>query len=203
MPPKDEKKGGNLMKPEPAIRLACQEDVHALHGLIEKSVRVLQANDYTSKQIEGALGTLLGVDTKLISDQTYFVVEALDSSGVLIIVGCGGWSKRKTLFGADRRQQRDDELLNPAVDAAKIRAFFVHPQWARRGIGTKILETCEDAAIAAGFRKFELGATLTGVRLYRNRGYESQEQVDVPMENGEKLQVVIMTKAPSRILEKS
>jgi len=180
--------------PEVIMRLADQEDVPALHILIEQSVRVLQARDYTKKQIDGALGTLLGVDTKLISDQTYFVVEILDSTGKPTIVGCGGWSKRKTLFGADHRQQREDEFLDPAVDAAKIRAFFVHPQWARRGIGTMLLEACEDAAASSGFRRFELGATLTGVGLYRSRGYEAQKQFSVPMENGENFEVVIMTK---------
>jgi GNAT superfamily N-acetyltransferase len=176
------------------VRLARTEDVPVLNKLIEQSVRVLQAKDYSQAQIEGALGTLLGVDSKLISDHTYFVVEAVDSNGKLMIVGCGGWSKRRTLFGADHRAQRDDDLLDPAIDAAKIRAFFVHPAWARKGIGTKLLETCEDAAIAAGFRRFELGATLTGVGLYRSRGYEIQKQIDVPMANGEKLQVVLMSK---------
>ena len=176
------------------VRLARNEDIPALNKLIEQSVRVLQAKDYSKAQIEGALGTLLGVDSKLISDHTYFIVEVIDSNANLMIVGCGGWSKRKTLFGADSRTQRDDDLLDPTIDAAKIRAFFVHPAWARKGIGTRLLERCESAAIAAGFHSFELGATLTGVGLYRSRGYEIQKQIDVPMANGEKLQVVLMSK---------
>src|SRR5207247_9721215 len=124
---------------------------------------------YTSEQLEGALGTLLGVDTQLIADGTYFVAEAVlnDSS---VLVGCGGWSKRKTLFGSDHRAGREDELLNPQKDAAKIRAFFVHPAWARRGIGSKILEICEHAAVAPGFQGFERGATLPGVPQEPPRG---------------------------------
>ena len=133
--------------------------------MIERSVRELQRQDYTELQIEGALETIFGVDTTLIDDGTYLVVES-DSE----IVACGGWSKRRTLFGGDRWTRREDDLLDPAVDAAKIRAFFVHPAWARRGVGTLLLESCENAARAAGFRRFEMGATLTGVHLYQRRG---------------------------------
>ena len=128
-------------------------------------MRELQRQDYTELQIEGALETIFGVDTTLIDDGTYLVVES-DSE----IVACGGWSKRRTLFGGDRWTRREDDLLDPAVDAAKIRAFFVHPAWARRGVGTLLLESCENAARAAGFRRFEMGATLTGVHLYQRRG---------------------------------
>src|ERR1700723_1569459 len=119
------------------LRLATDEDVPALHALIEASVRGLQANDYTPSQIEGALGTVLGVDTQLITDQTYFIAE---SSKENRIAACGGWSKRKPLFGADRGPGREPELLNPATDAAKVRAIFVHPNFARHGLGSPILQ---------------------------------------------------------------
>ena len=114
-----------------------------------------------------------------------------------MIVGCGGWSKRKTLFGGDRWTGREDSLLDPQHEAAKIRAFFVHPDWVRRGIGSMILEACEKAATAAGFTRFEMGATLTGVPLYRARGYVALENLDVPLKNGESLAVVRMEKRMS------
>src|SRR5271169_3146804 len=148
------------------LRQAVPADIPTLRALIDASVRGLQATDYTPAQIEGALQTVYGVDSQLIADGTYFVVEAEPA-----IVGCGGWSKRKTLFGGDRWTAREDSLLNPQQDAAKIRAFFVHPGWVRRGIGSMILEACEGAAVAAGFSRFEMGATLTGVLLYQARGY--------------------------------
>lgn len=166
-----------------------------LNELIELSVRVLQANDYTPAQMDGALGTLLGVDSQLIADGTYFVVDAPLPAGGTKIVACGGWSRRKTLFGADRRPDREDELLDPLMDTAKIRAFFVHPEWARRGIGSLLLSVCENAAIDEGFSRFELGSTLTGVALYRARGYAAVERIDVPLANGEKLGIVKMRKS--------
>lgn len=176
------------------LRLATEGDIPALHALIEASVRGLQVNDYTPAQIEGALGTVLGVDTQLIRDQTYFVAEVRDKDGEQKLAGCGGWSKRKTLFGADRSPGREPELLNPAVDAAKVRAIFVHPDFARRGLGSLILATAEDAARAAGFRRFEMGSTLTGVHLYRLKGYRETERIDVPLEHSASLPVVKMVK---------
>lgn len=153
-------------------------------------MRVLQAGDYSPEQIEGALGTVFGVDTRLIEDGTYFVAEA---GGVL--AGCGGWSKRKTLFGSDHGAGREDSLLDPAVDAARIRAFFVHPDWARRGIGSRILEACEDDAARSGFTRFELGATITGERLYRVKGYEPIERIEAALPNGAGLPVIRMVKS--------
>src|SRR5689334_1273460 len=117
------------------IRLATPADVPALSALIQASVRELQAGDYTVEERETALSNVYGVDSQLISDGTYFAVEA-DGA----IVGCGGWSRRNTLYGGDQFAGREDSLLDPARDAARIRAFFVHPQWARRGIGAVILE---------------------------------------------------------------
>jgi GNAT superfamily N-acetyltransferase len=171
------------------LRLATEDDVPALHALIEASVRELQANDYTPAQMEGALGTVLGLDSQLIVDRTYFVAEAGGE-----YAGCGGWSKRKTLFGADRGPGRAPDLLDPATDAAKVRAIFVHPAFARRGLGSLILATVEDAARAAGFRRFEMGSTLTGVPLYLLKGYVEVERIAVPLGNGEALPVVKMVK---------
>jgi GNAT superfamily N-acetyltransferase len=177
------------------LRLATEKDVPVLHALIEASVRVLQAKDYTEAQMDGALGTVLGLDTQLIADQTYFVAEAMDGSdGQRRLAGCGGWSKRKTLFGADRGPGRAPELLDPSIDAAKVRAIFVHPAFARRGLGSIILATVEDAARAAGFHHFEMGSTLTGVPLYRLKGYLEVERIAVPLSNGEALPVVRMIK---------
>jgi GNAT superfamily N-acetyltransferase len=183
------------------IRQAVAADIPVLRELIEASVRGLQAQDYTPTQLESALKTVYGVDSQLIADGTYFAAEAeagevepKNAKCGRVIVGCGGWSKRKTLYGGDRWTGREDELLDPLRDAAKIRAFFVHPEWARRGIGSMILETCEAAARAAGFTRFEMGATLTGVPMYRARGYVELEHLEVPLENGETLPIVRMAK---------
>jgi GNAT superfamily N-acetyltransferase len=174
------------------IRQATAMDVSALHSLIELSVRGLQKDDYTPAQIEGALGHALGLDTQLIEDRTYFVAEASEQGGM--IVACGGWSNRRTLFGSDRGPNRENAFLDPKTDAAKIRAIFVHPQWARKGLGTLILEHCEAAAQRAGFGTVEMGSTLTGVALYTLKGYVPLEQVAVPLPNGETLAVVHMVK---------
>lgn len=177
------------------IRQAVSADVPVLRDLIDASVRGLQAQDYTPSQIESALATVYGVDTQLIADGTYFVAEAEpNGEPARRIVGCGGWSKRKTLYGGDQWTGREAALLDPQHDAAKIRAFFIHPSWARRGIGTMILEACENAAMAAGFTRFEMGATLTGVLLYEKRGYVALENLEVPLANGEALPIVRMEK---------
>jgi GNAT superfamily N-acetyltransferase len=171
-------------------------------------VRGLQAGDYSAAQLEGALRTVYGVDTQLIADGTYFAAEAMEatgaeasgakSSGGALLVGCGGWSKRRTLLGGDQFAGREDSLLDPATGAAKIRAFFVHPAWARRGIGGMILEACEAAAWAAGFRRLEMGATLTGVPFYRVKGYAELETTEVPLEDGLTLPIVVMGKDSSQ-----
>jgi len=177
-----------------SLRLVTADDIPALHQLIETSVRVLQRNDYTPEQIQGALGTVLGLDTQLVADGTYFIAE-VRAACTSHLAGCGGWSKRKTLFGSDHAELREPELLDPKTDAAKIRAFFIHPDFARRGIGTKILEACESAARSAGFSRFELGSTLTGVPLYLARGYQVLDRIEVPLHNGLTLPVVRMAKA--------
>ena len=170
------------------VRTATSDDIPTLRALIDASVRGLQAQDYSAAEIDRALATVYGVDTKLIADGTYWVAEAPD------IVGCGGWSRRATLFGGDQYAGREDSWLDPKRDAAKIRAFFVHPDWARRGIGTKILDACEAAARAAGFTRFEMGATLTGVPFYEARGYRALERITVPLPDGESMAVIRMEK---------
>jgi GNAT superfamily N-acetyltransferase len=172
-----------------SLRKALPADVAALTALIDASVRGLQAGDYTAVQIDGALRTVYGVDTRLIEDGTYFTVESRGE-----IVGCGGWSRRRTLYGGDQCAGREDSLLDPATEAAKIRAFFVHPDWARRGIASLILDACESAALAEGFTRLEMGATLTGVPFYQAKGYAAAERVSVPLGEAASMPIVRMTK---------
>jgi len=176
------------------IRLATTVDIPALRNLIDISVKILQGEDYSAEQLDAALGTAYGVDTQLIADETYYVVEAVGTAGERVLAACGGWSMRKTLYGSDDGPYRDNAMLDPARDAAKIRAFFVHPERTRRGIASLILKTCEEAAYARGFRRFEMGATLTGVPMYAARGYAKGEQIEVPLPNGMSLAVVRMSK---------
>lgn len=171
------------------IRKARLDDREAIERLIVESARRLSREDYSEAQIEEAIRTVFGVDTNLILDGTYFVA---DSSGAL--VGCGGWSKRKTLFGGDQFAGRDSSELDPKVEAAKIRAFFVHPQWARKGIGRAILSACEGDARAHGFRSLELMATLPGLKLYKACGYEGDERVEYEMGGGVSIGFVPMKK---------
>ena len=165
------------------VRQALSADVGVLQSLIALSVRGLQAGDYTAEQRERALAVVFGVDTQLIADGTYLLAE-VPGDGKPVIVGCGGWSKRRTLFGSDHYHGREDGLLDPAKDPAKIRAFFVHPDWARRGVGSRLLEVCEEAAAQAGFRSLEMGATLTGVPLYAARGYAEGERREGAIRHG-------------------
>lgn len=172
------------------LRAARRDEVPALAALIDASVRGLSVGYYTPEQIDAALDEVFGVDTNLIDDGTYIVACVGDG-----IAGCGGWSRRRTLFGGDQRTvEREDTMLDPDRDAARIRAFFVDPAWARRGIGRAILDACESAAAAYGFQTFELMATLPGVPLYTAMGYEQVEPVDVPMAHGLVLPCVLMTK---------
>lgn len=173
------------------IRPAVPADVPALRALIQVSVRVLHAPDYTPAQIEGALASVYDVDSQLIADGTYFAAETGEPAR---IVACGGWSKHATLYGGDNFAGRADDLLDPARDAAKIRAFFVHPDWARRGIGSLVLAACERGATEAGFTRLEMGATLTGVPFYERHGYRALERADTLMPNGETLPIVRMAK---------
>ena len=171
------------------IRRARLADVPALRSLIAVSARTLSRQDYTPEQIEGALRGAFGVDTQLIRDGSYFVIEAGER-----LAGCGGWSRRHTLFGSDSRADRDATELDPAIDAAKIRAFFIHPDFARRGLGTRLLERCEDDAIAHGFHRLELMATLPGVRLYAARGFQGTSTIDWPLGDGLSIRFLPMNK---------
>jgi len=172
------------------IRTAVLADVDAIEGLIAASVHGLQAGDYSQEQREGALGTVFGADRQMIADGTYYIVEEEGR-----MVACGGWSRRRTPFGGDRSPRKDDSFLDPATDAARIRAFFVHPDFARRGLGTLLLNTCEDAARAAGFTRAELTSTLTGIPLYDVRGFVAGERLELPLGNGATLPVVRMEKS--------
>lgn len=176
------------------LRAARESDVDPLHRLIARSIRTLGARDYLPEQIEGALRGAFGVDTQLIKDGTYFVVEF---GGEL--VACGGWSMRRTLFGSDARGERDSSELDPLRDAAKIRAFFVAPEHARRGLGRLLLERCESAARERGFQKFELMATLPGVRLYSACGYTAGERIEYPLDNSQSITFVPMTKDETKL----
>jgi GNAT superfamily N-acetyltransferase len=178
-----------MLPPGLVLRYATLGDLPALEALIALSARMLSANDYSSAQIEGALRGAFGVDTQLIRDGTYLVVEHDEQ-----LVGCGGWSRRRTLFGSDARSDRDAGELDPRTEPAKIRAFFVHPDFSRRGIGAAILERCERDAMAYGFARFELMATLPGVRLYAARGYVAGEPIEWSLGADLTIRFVPMTK---------
>lgn len=172
------------------MRLATLGDVPILHELIARSIRGLGAADYPRGQIDAALKGAFGVDTNLIQDGTYFVAE----TPALELVACGGWSRRRTLFGSDARAERDESWLDPTSDRAKIRAFFVDPSYARRGIGRAILARSEADAMRAGFSSFEMMATLPGVRLYERCGYAPDAAIDYPLPGGLSIRFVPMHK---------
>ena len=172
------------------LRPAAFDDVPALRALIEQSVMRLQAGDYSEAQRRAALGTVFGIDTALLRDGTYFVIEIKG-----VIAACGGWSYRRTLYGADAVAGKDDARLDPAVDAARIRAFFVRPGYERRGLGRRLLDACVAAARAAGFTRAEMGATLTGAALYAACGYAPIEETAAALPGGLDLPIVRMGKA--------
>lgn len=161
------------------IRLALVQDIPALRELIDESVRALSNGYYTELQIDSALKNVFGVDTQLILDKTYFAAEVEGQ-----VVGCGGWSKRKTLFGGDQIKTENDDLIAPGDSAARLRAFYVHPKWSRRGIGKLITQACETAALASGFTRLELIATLPGEPLYSANGYEILRPYEIPLPDG-------------------
>jgi GNAT superfamily N-acetyltransferase len=171
------------------LRLATRADVPMLGELIARSARALSAQDYRAAQVEGALRGAFGVDTQLLDDETYFIAE---EDGVP--VGCGGWSFRSTLFGGDTRAGRDASVLDPRTQAAKIRAFFVEPSKARRGVGSLLLDRCEQEARARGFSRVELMASLPGVKLYAARGYSGAQPVRYDVGEGESIDFVPMRK---------
>lgn len=179
-------------------RLATLADVPALEALIPLSARHLRHGYYTAAQVEAALGPVFGVDTQLIRDATFFV--AVDSAATACpapIVGCGGWSQRKTLYGGDRGKTGPDPLRDPATEPAMIRAFFVHPDYARRGIGRRLMELSEAGAHAAGFSSIEIVATLPGEPLYATFAYAVVERFAITLPDGSPLPVVRMRKLPA------
>jgi GNAT superfamily N-acetyltransferase len=171
------------------IRKAVANDVEQITALIDRSVRALSVGYYSDLEIERALACVFGVDSQLIADGTFYVATDEDR-----IVGCGGWGKRRTLYGGDQFVDRVDDELDPASDAARIRAFFVDPSYARRGIGTSILKECEAAATQAGFTRAEMGATLPGVPLYAALGYTGDEVIDIDLNDGYFLRCIRMEK---------
>ena len=173
------------------LRAATPADVPALRRLIERSVRGLSVGFYSEQQIESALRYVFGVDSQLIADLTYFLIEGEGGE----VAAAGGWSRRATLYGGDQHKTSSgDPLLDPATDPARIRAFFVDPRYARRGLARRLFDACQDAARRAGFRTFELGATLPGVPLYEALGFTAHERVDAVMPDGVVLPVVRMSR---------
>ena len=174
------------------LRVARPDDVPALRELISQSVRGLSGRDYPRAQIESALEHVLGVDSQLVADGTYYVIE---SDGA--IVAAGGWSARQTLYGGDQSKGETDLAIDPTTSPARIRAFFVHPDYARRGLARKIYDACEDAARVRGFRRFELVATMPGVPLYRALGFTDIEPVNVALPDGPSLPCIRMERTIS------
>ena len=173
-----------------SLHPARLEDVAELESLIAVSAHTLLAPWYSPAQIDAAVGSVFAVDTQLIDDGTYFVA----AQGP-IIVGCGGWSRRRTLFGADRGHTSEAEsALDPALDPARIRAFFVRPECARRGIGAALMRHSEQAAADAGFKTMELVATLAGQPLYAAFGFAAVEHFEIPLGRTLTMPVVRMSK---------
>lgn len=172
------------------IRQAVAADIPVLQALIPASARALSRGYYTSEQTEAAIRHVFGVDSQLIADGTYYVaVEGQQ------IVGCGGWSFRRTLYGGDQRPMGQRSLLDPSTDAARIRAFFVAGSRARQGIGASILEACADAARATGYSRLELMATLPGVPFYERLGFVPVERVQDVLPDGMSLEFVKMIRS--------
>ena len=169
------------------LRLARITDVPQLESLISVSARNLSRGFYTSEQIEAAITHLFGVDTQLVADGTYYLVERERRP-----VACGGWSRWRRLFGADRAKSGGDGMLDPAAEPAKLRAFFVDPGAARQGLGRRLAEECARAAKAAGFSALELAATLPGVPLYEACGFAAAESFDIALPGGIRLPLLRM-----------
>jgi GNAT superfamily N-acetyltransferase len=170
------------------LRLARLDDIDTLRSLMNASMRILLADVLSPEEVEASY-SIMGLDTQLIEDGTYFVVEKDDR-----IAGCGGWSRRATLFGGDHSAGRDTALLDPKIDAARVRAMYTHPDFTRQGVGRLILGLCEERAAADGFRLAELGATMSGLPLYRACGYREIEQLRVETPSGVRVPIVRMGK---------
>jgi len=180
------------------LRLATAADLPALRQLIAESVRGLSVGYYSTAKIESALTYLFGPDSQLIADQTYYVIEH-ESAG---LIAAGGWSRRRTTHGGDQAKEADDPMLDPAKDAARIRAFFVHPNWARRGLARQLFDRCAREAARAGFQRLELVSTLPGEPLYRALGFAEVDRLVAPLPHGPGLQVIRMER-PCRVIDSS
>jgi len=174
----------------PDLRLATSRDIPELQALIEVSVRALSTGIYSPEQTEAALVHMFGVDSQLVADGTYYVIENESA-----LVAAGGWSARRTLYGGDQAKRETDSKLDPATTPARIRAFFVHPDWTRRGLARRILAECEVAATASGFRDFELVATLPGEPFYRALGFMPLEPISIPLPGAVSLPCLRMRRA--------
>jgi GNAT superfamily N-acetyltransferase len=179
--------------PELTHRLATIEDLDRLRALMARAIEHLQAGFLSPEQVR-ASHAVMGLDTQLVKDQTYFLIEA---DGAL--AGCGGWSWRATLYGGDASMvARQPAPLDPATDAARIRAMYTDPAFARRGVGRRIMDLCEAAARAAGFRRVEMMATLAGEPLYRACGYVPIERIESAPIDGVGVPLIRMGKALDR-----
>lgn len=158
-------------------RIAVEDDIPAMSVVMDAAIAELQRGFLDPAQIASSR-MIMGLDRQLVADRTYFVVEEPHSTGGVAIAGCGGWSRRATLYGGDHTPGRDAALLDPATEAARVRAMYTHPDFARRGVGRLILQLCEDAARAEGFGRLELMATLSGRALYSQCGYVDIEAIE-------------------------
>ena len=173
-------------------RIATHDDVPAILTLMKAAITENMKGFLSPAEIVAAQATM-GLDTSLIDDRTYFVIETV-KDGAVLLVGCGGWGRRKTLYGGDHTVGRDDSLSNPETDAARIRAMYTHPEWTRMGIGSLLINIGENAARDAGFKTIELGSTLPGEPLYAARGYQEVCREEQPTENGAKNLIIVMRK---------
>lgn len=171
------------------VRPAVRTDIPAIERLIERSVRRLSVGYYDAAQIESALAFMFGVDSQLVDDGTYHVIDAGGE-----IVAAGGCSRRRTLFGGDQWKHGADELLDPAREPARIRAFFVDPSWSRLGLGRALFSACLRDARAAGFRRLELMATMPGEPLYRALGFSAEERIELALPDGVRVPFVKMSR---------
>ena len=172
------------------FRKAEITDINNLEKLIEMSAKSINSTYYSEKEIDTALGNAWTVDHQLIADNTYWIVENMDGT----VIGCGGWSKRKLLFGKSTEPNILENELIPGIDSARIRAFFVHPNYTRMGIGKKLIEKCENEASSMGFDSMELVATLSGEKLYSSKGYNHIKAFEVDLGDGITNKVVSMNK---------
>jgi GNAT superfamily N-acetyltransferase len=172
------------------LRAARRDDIPSIEGLIERSVRALSVGYYDGAQIESALRFMFGVDSQLVDDGTYHVIET-DRE----LVAAGGWSRRRTLFGGDQWKHGADEPLDPSREPARIRAFFVDPSWSRRGLGTTLFDACVRDARAAGFGRLELMATLPGEPLYLALGFSPDERIELALPDDVRVPLVKMSRS--------